>query len=330
MAVETWLSTCLWVNVTVTPFQRIVGNDVSPSHRTRPRANASDGVPERKEATMSISQFIRRHPLGSYFFLTYSITWVGVSAAAGPEFLRGEEVQFTDGMLMLAAMLAGPSVSGLVCTRVVEGKSGLRDLYSRMRRWRVGLGWYAAAGLIPPVLILITLAALSQLISPAFTPGLTPTLIFGGLLAGYFEEIGWTGFATPRMKSLYGALTTGILLGVIWGVWHLAADYLGASDTFGSYWLPRFLAMWIAGMTATRVLMLWVYSHTESVLLIQIMHASSTGFLLFLSPTPVSPADETTWFAVYAAVLWVVALIVIATQGRELTRRLAAAGRGAQ
>lgn len=266
-----------------------------------------------------IGGFIRRRPLLSYFLLTYFITWSGVLAAVGPEYLKGEEIQFSDGMLMLAAMLAGPCVAGLVCTRVVEGRTGLRNLFSRMRRWRVGIRWYSAAVLIPPALILTTLGALSR-VSSEFIPGFTPALIVGGLLAGYLEEIGWTGFATPRMRSHYGGLVTGVILGMAWGAWHFAADFLGAADTFGASWLPRFLAMWIAGMTATRILMVWVYSNTESVLLIQIMHASSTGFLLYLSPSPISPANEAAWFAVYAAVLWVAAIVVLATHGKDLVR----------
>ena len=270
---------------------------------------------------MTVTGFIRRHPIPSYFLLAYLITWTGVLAAVGPKFLQGEDIQLIDGMIMLAAMLAGPSVAGLACARIVDGRIGLRDLFSRMHRWRVGLRWYAAAVLIPPVCILITLWTLSKLISPAYTPGFTPALIVGGLLAGYFEEIGWTGFATPKMKSKYSALTTGILLGLMWGVWHVAADYLGSVRTFGIYWLPRFFSMWIVGMIAMRVLMVWVYSNTKSIFLIQLMHASSTGFLLFLSPSPVSPANEMVWFAVYAAVLWIIAIVIIVTHGKNLIRQ---------
>ena len=278
---------------------------------------------------MSVRAFIQRHPLAGYFILAFLITWSGCLLAVGPKFLRNEAIQLMDGMLMLASMLAGPSVAGIACTAIVDGRSGLRDLFSRMRRWRVGVQWYAASLLIPPILILAVLWTLSRLISNAYAPGYTPKLVIGGLLAGYFEEIGWTGFVTPRMKSLSSALAAGIALGLVWGVWHVAADYLGAARTYGIYWLPRFVSMWIVGMAALRVLIVWVYLNTNSILLAQLMHASSTGFLLVLSPSASSPPNEALWFAVYAAGLWVVAVIVIATHGRSLIRQSKTSRKGA-
>lgn len=85
------------------------------------------------------------------------------------------------------------------------------------------------------------------------------------------------------------------------------------------YWLPFFLAF-IAILTAIRVLIVWVYSNTNSVLLAQLMHASSTGFLVILGPAHVSPAQEALWYAVYAAVLWMVVALVIARYGKHLVR----------
>ena len=96
-------------------------------------------------------------------------------------------------------------------------------------------------------------------------------------------------------------------------------DYLGAAVPHGVYWLPFFLAF-IAILTAIRVLIVWVYSNTSSVLLAQLMHASSTGFLVILGPSHVSPAQEALWYAVYAAFLWMVVALVIARYGTCLVR----------
>jgi hypothetical protein len=80
--------------------------------------------------------------------------------------------------------------------------------------------------------------------------------------------------------------------------------------------------MWIVGMTAMRVLQVWVYENTNgSVLLVQLMHAFSSGFLIVLSPTPRVPAIEVIWYTVYAAVLWIVVAVVIATYGKSLVRK---------
>jgi membrane protease YdiL (CAAX protease family) len=269
---------------------------------------------------MNIKAFIQRHPVASYFALAYVIPWVGILVGIGPKFIRGEALGLTEAMFMLLVMLAGPSLAGITMTRIVDGRSGLRDLFSRMSLWRVGARWYAAL-LIFPVLILAVLLTLTALVSPVFAPSFTALGIVFGLLAGFFEEIGWMGYAFPKMQLKNSALATGILLGLLWGLWHLAAHYFGASRELGVHSWPNFLYMWIMAMTATRVLIVWVYCNTGSVLLTQLMHASSTGFLYILSPSPISPADTNLWYAVYAAALWVVVAIVAATYGKRLVRQ---------
>jgi hypothetical protein len=79
--------------------------------------------------------------------------------------------------------------------------------------------------------------------------------------------------------------------------------------------------MWIVAMTAMRVLLVWIYSNTGSLLLAQLTHASSSGFLVIFGPQAISPAQGTLWFAVYAVVLWIPALIVMAKYGRTFVRQ---------
>jgi membrane protease YdiL (CAAX protease family) len=136
-------------------------------------------------------------------------------------------MQFTDALLMFLPMLAGPSIAGITMTGIVDGKSGFQDLFSRMGKWRVGVRWYAAAILIPPVLLITVLLALTILISPVFSPIFFPGGILIGLLAGFFEEIGWMGYAFPKMELKHSALATGIYLGLLHTAWHVVADYLG-------------------------------------------------------------------------------------------------------
>ena len=269
----------------------------------------------------TIMTLIKKHPVLTYFFLAFFVSWGGSLAVLGPKFFRGEPYQLTDLPLALLAMLAGPSLTGIALTDIVDGKSGLRDLFSRMRRWRVKPRWYARALLTPPVLILAVLLLLSNLISPVFIPNFLALGIVYGLLAGFIEEIGWMGYAFPKMRVKHSALTASLIIGVLHGTWHIVADYLGASGNLGGYWLPHFILMWIIGMTAMRVLIVWVYVNTESILLAQLMHASSTGFLIILSPSPISPAKETLWYAVYAVVLWVIVAIVITRYGKRLMQQ---------
>lgn len=269
---------------------------------------------------MRIRSIAQRHPISLYFVLAFGIAWIGSLAVAGPKLLRGEPVEMSDGLLMFVAMLAGPSLSGLAMTALVDGRAGLRELWARMRRWRVGARWYAAAVLIPPALILAVLLTLSIFVSPQYAPNFLALGMVIGLIAGFLEEIGWTGYAYPRMHDRYGALSAAVYLGLLWSTWHLAADYLGSSATLGAYWFPHFLAFMTISMTAMRVLISWVYCNTRSVLLAQIMHASSTAFLAVLGPAALSPADDTQWYAVYGAVLWLAVVLVIRRYGNDLAR----------
>jgi membrane protease YdiL (CAAX protease family) len=98
--------------------------------------------------------------------------------------------------------------------------------------------WYAAALLI--LLIMIVLLTLSVLVSPDFASGFFPIAILGSLVAGYLEEIGWMGYALPRMQLKSSALSAGILLGLLHGVWHLMAGYLGSAQDLGVYFFPPF------------------------------------------------------------------------------------------
>ena len=107
------------------------------------------------------------------------------------------------------------------------------------------------------------------------------------------------GYAFPRMRQHWGPLASAALLGVLWGTWHLPViDYLGAATPHGAYWFPFFLAFTVA-MTAMRVLIAFVYTRTNSVLLAQLMHASSTSALAVFSPAGVSAAQEVVWYLVY-------------------------------
>lgn len=266
------------------------------------------------------TSFLARHSVFVYFALTFTISWLGAFAVALPHLLRHEPLPQLTGILMFPAMLLGPSIAGIVLTRIVDGKSGLRDLGSRLIRGNVGTRWYAPL-LIPPALILLVLFCMKTFASPVFAPNFFLIGFLFGIPAGFLEEIGWMGFAFPKMRSPQNALAPAILLGLLWGTWHLPViNYLGTATPHGRYWFPFFLAF-TAAMTATRVLICWTYANTKSVLLTQFMHVSSTSSLVIFSAPRASAPQEVMWYGIYAIALWVVVAVVTAKFSKRLTRR---------
>jgi len=267
---------------------------------------------------MSITGFIKRHPVSTYFALAFAISWieVGILFAVAP---GGSGT-----LIAILVMVTGPSMAGVVLTRVVDGREGLLGLFSRLCRWRVNVRWYGAALFITPLLLAAILFALGLLVSPVFTPSIiTVTNMLGlgivyGLFAGFFEEIGWTGYALPKVQLKHNALTAGLMVGVVWGLWHFLPDFLSLAGSYEALYPPHFL-LWVVALIAYRVLIAWVYNNRGSLLLAQLMHASFTGsqFILGLW-TPV--ADCVRWYAVFMAGLWVVVAAVVAAAGKHLVR----------
>ncbi|MBO0888698.1 CPBP family intramembrane metalloprotease [Candidatus Bathyarchaeota archaeon] len=268
---------------------------------------------------MGLTKFPSRHPVASYFAIVFTISWTLAFLVVSPEILRGQPIPYSHGVIMFPAMLAGPSIGGLLLTRIVDGKTGLKELFARMRNWRVGR-WVLPL-LVPPALILLTLLTLTLIVSPEFMPHI---FVFGfgfGLMAGYVEEIGWTGYAIRKLGARYGMLGSALVLGMFWGLWHApVVDFLGAAYPHGAFWLPFYLSF-IAIVMAVRVLIVTLYSNTESVLIAQVMHASSTGFLATLAPSPLLPAQEAGWYAAYAGLLWIVVSLVASRYGKQMTGR---------
>ena len=277
---------------------------------------------------MSPLETLSRRPLWAYFGLVFLIAWGAVVVVVGPAGIVGDATPENWQLLpVFGAMLLGPAIAGLAMVYLTDGQPGLADLWRRQRNVRLPLRWYAIALLTTPIVLLSILVPLSS-VDTAFVPSLVATddvvsvLAFGlvyGLLAGFLEEIGWMGFALPVLRRRYSLLVAGLLLGVIWGAWHGLADYWGTHTDFGALWLPR-IALWTAALTAFRMLMAWVYEHTESLFVAQLMHASFTGSQGILVPT-LSPANHFLWYSLFTLVLWGVVLVVAVIRHRRRVTR---------
>ena len=295
-----------------------------------------------------IKALLQRHPLATYFALVFVISWGGVLVVTGgPAGIPGTKEE-TDRLFPLAflAMIAGPSLAGLLAILLTQGKTGLREMWSRLIQWRVGARLYAIALLTAPVLTATVLFSLS-LLSRDFVPGVLTatgtsarsivpspatmsTLLFGlmvGLGAGIFEELGWTGFAIPRLRRRHGVLAAGLFLGMIWGAWHILVNLWSSGTPIGqvsaTFMLPVLLSTVGLGMLpAYRVLMVWVYDRTGSLLVGMLMHVSLTASLIILRPKAGGMAlvvYELAW----AGVLWAVMGMVALRARRPMSRRVA-------
>jgi uncharacterized protein len=269
-------------------------------------------MPQESSVTRRSESVLQRHRVASYFVLTFAVSWTGALFVAAPYLFRRESIPKMSGLLMFPVMLLGPSLVGVLMTWFTHGRDGLRNLFVRMRRVRVRARWYAVL-LLPPVLVLAVLFALKTFCSPIFAPNNFWVGVSFGCVAGFFEEIGWTGYAFPELSAKRNGFAAAILLGVLWSVWHWPViDYLGTATPHGAYWFRFFLAF-SGAMTAMRVLISWLSTRTNSVAFAQLMHAISTGSLVVFSPSGVSAAQETTWYAVYAVTLWLAVAVLAAT-----------------
>lgn len=233
-----------------------------------------------------------------FYVIAFAISWlvqIPIVAAA-----RGlVQVDLPDSLGFLSA--AAPMISALVVTARLGGMIGVRRLLSRLLRWRVTLRWYAVALLGFPALALVAIG-LGFLLTgqlPDFSasyvgrvlPQLPGALSFWLLLPPFLlysiattipEEVGWRGFALPRLQSRYGSLWASLVVGVLWGFWHLPLFFSPDAAQSGISF-PLFLAVTIF----SSFLFTWVFNRTEgSLLMVVLLHSSFNASNVFLPLLP--------------------------------------------
>jgi membrane protease YdiL (CAAX protease family) len=197
---------------------------------------------------------------------------------------------------------------------VLHGKAGVRKLLRRLLMWRIGFGWWVA------VVLLSTLGlgavGLSVLLG-GDAPDLDVTIpvvvimfllfIFPGSAGG--EEIGWRGFALPHLQAVRSALGASVVLGLVWGVWHLPLFLLGA-DIRPVSLFPA----WVLLTVAASVIYTWMYNGTGgSLLIVVLFHAASNLPLTIL----LEPLEDQVHqpFLIYVALMILAAAVVVAATG---------------
>jgi CAAX protease family protein len=276
-----------------------------------------------------ITAWIKRHPVVAYYVATFVISWGGILiVVGGPGGFPGAPDKFlTDLPALLVAMLLGPTIAGVLMTTLVDGRNGLRALFSSLGRWRAPLRWWLVALLTAP-LVMTVVPMVVALFAPQYMPGIFATadkapLIGMGIGAGLstlLEEIGWTGFAIPQLRKRYGVLRTGLIAGVLWAGWHLLVNFWSSGTASRELALaPLLTSLFFSWgiLTAFRVLMVWVYGHAPSVLIAWLMHATLTSSNVILAPLTPQGVTGPAWSLMVAAALWVVVAVVARTGGLE-------------
>jgi len=275
-----------------------------------------------------INTFLNKYAVLIYFVLTFLFTWGSIFLVVGSVgFPISREQINAAGPLVYVGMLIGPSLAGMLMIGLVDGREGYRALWTRLSNWRVGIRWYAIALLTVPMIVVIILSLLSAT-DPEFLPalslvedkaGLLVTGVVMGLAVGFFEELGWTGFAVPRLRQRSGLLATGLNVGILWAIWHYPPFSPSGMDS-GTL-NPTFYVsvLLFSFLPAYRVLLVWIYDRTQSLLLVILMHAPLSACQLILVPPQLTGAKMVTYDLIFGAVLWIAAGAILIFSPRTLT-----------
>ena len=219
----------------------------------------------------------------------------------------------------------GPTLAAVVLTGLHGERAGLKELLGRLLSWRVGLRWYVVVLFGTAAIGLLTVVLEGLLGAP--TPGLSPTVpwyflvpaFLVGLLVGgpLNEEVGWRGYALPRLQEGMRVLTASLVLGVLWALWHLPLFFV-AGTSQADFPFVHFV-LWVVALS---VLFAWVYNGTGGSLLVVVLAHGAVNFTAgFLFPIFPALAGGVGPFVIYAALFVVAAVLVVLFTGPELFSR---------
>ena len=222
----------------------------------------------------------RNRELLAFFGLAYGISWL----VWAPLWLPPLGVQTAAVLPYHHALGAlGPIAAAFIVTACKTGWAGVRDLLRRMILWRGRLAWVAVAALGPFLLAGAAVIATSIVEGPVSLTGLGRSREFPQFSAfvflaynlvsfGYGEEVGWRGFALPRLQARYSALAATAVLTLGWAVWHWPLFMYRPGYT--SMGLGGIIG-WLASLFFGGVLLTWLYNGSRrSLLVVALFHAS--------------------------------------------------------
>jgi membrane protease YdiL (CAAX protease family) len=212
-----------------------------------------------------------------FFFLTYAVTWAcfitaaAISHGTPPTVPALAVVRWS---LLLLGTFA-PSLVALGITARDNGIPGTQALLRRLFEWCVDARWYLfTIGYMVAIKLSVALAhrvitgSWPRFGTEAWYIIVTAIVLSTPVQAG--EEIGWRGYALPRLAARFGFAGASVLLGLVWVCWHLPLFFVPGIDVYG-----QSFPVWALGVTALSVAITWLYVHTNgSLLLVMLMHSA--------------------------------------------------------
>ena len=266
--------------------------------------------------------FLKRHSLVIGIALMFLLTWPTDLAQQG---LMPFKVPF----IIYLFLGWGFGVAAVIMTGLTLGKAGVISLLKRYLQWRVGWKWYLAPFLLAPALIVggVYLNAALTGVAPDFS-AVYAYKIFGesAYLPFFFlpffmvdfiangEEMGWRGYVLPRLQTKYGALTSALIVGVIWGFWHL--------PKFLTHWEPLSFAWFMAHTITGSVLYTWLYNGTKgSLLLVTLFHAATNATGVFMPMANTVSSGNIGAYIIFVLLEAAAAIIIVIATGPERLSR---------
>lgn len=215
-----------------------------------------------------------KHPLVWFYILAFGIAWLGwLPAVLGSRGVAPFDSPAFQLLLLLPAL--APALAALIVTQATYGKTAVGDLFKALVRWRVAPVWYALAVLIPLLLLLAArfLTTVLHLTDISSQPqgnliGLAVSAFVLSLFSNPWEEVGWRGFALPHLQKRYRAALATLIVGVLWGLWHVPLFFWRGNPMSSYPFLP-----WFIGTLAGAYLYTWIYNSTRgSLFLTTIFH----------------------------------------------------------
>ena len=257
-----------------------------------------------------IVEIIRAHPLPAFFALAYGVSWAILLVLYGAMGVPAAAVIFVQTL--------GPTIAARIVLTAIGGDPAYRAMRRGGRLWRVGVRWYAIAVLGLPAACLGAVAVLpggADALRSAGPVAMASTfvfyLVFGFFSGPLFEEPGWRGFALPRLEQARGPLVGTLILGVLWGAWHLpqflVPEWAAQNGGADAGTIAAFLVL----VMVLSPLLTWVYNRTGSLWMAMVTHAGINASLSIMPATSVAPM--VVGIVAFGAISIV---LLIATRGR--------------